>query len=449
MKLRNKIFAYSTLLFITVISLLAIIIYITFSQITYDREVDRLESEAESIMETIIEANDSTSVDQLLRAVVPSSGMVRIIDENGETIRTVAAGEQSQLREIGIPTFETGQSVQLSQQGIELAVIQRPVIWVDGSVVQVQVVENLQAVDDNLNTLQLVLFIVVFISLIPIIISGKILSDLIVRPIKSFIQTMEESRQQNTFKHIPLQKKSNDEMYTLGKTYNELMDLLKDNYDKQEAFVSNASHELRTPITIIESYANLIKRRGLERPEVIEEAVEAIHSESLRMKDLTEQLLLLAKRDQDWNLQIENISLTMVVQEISKNIENAYNRKINVAYEENVEVVSDEKKLKQLLYIFFDNACKYSEKEIDVYLNSVNQPQLTIIDYGIGIPEDAQKKIFDRFYRVDEARNRESGGVGLGLSLAQEIAEALHVEIKIDSQEGIGTKVTLTFEIGE
>lgn len=106
--------------------------------------------------------------------------------------------------------------------------------------------------------------------------------------------------------------------------------------------------------------------------------------------------------------------------------------------------ILDAQKLKQLLFIFLDNARKYSEDQIDVYLGQTgNEVYIRIEDRGLGIPKEDLPKIFDRFYRVDKARSRKQGGSGLGLSVAKEIADALNIRLEMDSLEGRGTTITL------
>jgi signal transduction histidine kinase len=111
-----------------------------------------------------------------------------------------------------------------------------------------------------------------------------------------------------------------------------------------------------------------------------------------------------------------------------------------------IEAVTDVQKLKQLLFIFLDNARKYSDELISVYIGRTgNEAYIRIEDRGDGIPKAELPKVFDRFYRVDKARNRKQGGSGLGLSVAKEIADAIDVRIEMDSLEGRGTIVTLLF----
>lgn len=445
MKLKNKIFLYTTVLFVIIMIIISLTIYYTFSNITMNREIDRVEANANNIVSMVQGANSSYPVQDIIRVSVPTDGMIRVVSEDVPIISMAVSGDQAHLVDVPFE-FPTGKYENIIDVENETyGVVQLPVIWENGDVVYLQLFESFETVKNNLNVLILVLLIVSGIAIIPIILSGKILSDIILTPIQSLIQTMNDIRKHNQFKHIPLEKHSNDELYTMSQTFNEMIDLLKENFERQEAFVSNASHELRTPLTVIESYANLLKRRGLERPEVVMESIEAIHSEALRMKDLTEQLLLLAKRDKDWILKIEETSLQDMLINIVNNVKRAYDREVELIIEENAVIRTDQNKLHQLLYIFIDNARKYSESLIHIKLYKKDEQAVIIIrDNGIGIPKESLNRIFDRFYRVDEARTRVEGGSGLGLAVAKEIADAIDVHIDLESEIHQGTTVILT-----
>jgi two-component system, OmpR family, sensor histidine kinase ArlS len=307
----------------------------------------------------------------------------------------------------------------------------------------------MQIASDNLSTLRLVLVMVTLLALIPVLISSRVLSNLITLPVISMINTMTEIRQSGQFKRLKLQRKSKDELYQMGETFNHMIDLLEINFEKQQQFVSNASHELKTPLTIIESYASLLKRRGMREPQIFEESIEAIHSEAIRMKEMTEQLLLLARNQEHWNIESNQVLLQELLKQTVKAFQSAYHREIDYIKENEapLTVITDEKKLKQLLFIFLDNARKYSENAITV-VTGIKQGVvfIKIIDRGIGIEKDEIPMVFDRFYRVDKARTRKKGGSGLGLAIAKEIADAIGVRLALESTIGVGTTATLYFK---
>lgn len=143
---------------------------------------------------------------------------------------------------------------------------------------------------------------------------------------------------------------------------------------------------------------------------------------------------------------LESVRLTSIATELKTTFENAFARQIQLDVQADCNGYTDENKLKQLLFIFLDNARKYSDEPIYLMIDTVDgttQPCIKITDQGIGIPEEKLSKVFDRFYRVDEARSREEGGAGLGLSLATGIAQAIHAQIGLESVEGSGTTATI------
>ena len=448
MKLRQKINLYTTVLFIVLLILMNVSIYLVFSNLMITNELDRAKAETTKIAKDVSTNVRHISAGELLRAYVPIDGKIEILKENqGKGTAVTDESEQRLMaRESSFYLGETSEIITYQQK--KYVFVSNPIVWTDGSIVNLQMMKSIQPIEDMLTVLRIVLIVVTIIAMIPVLISSSILSNFIAQPIRSMINTMKEIQTSGQFKRINLEKKSQDELVEMGNTFNHMIDLLQANFEKQEQFVSNASHELKTPLTIIESYASLLKRRGLERPDLFNESIEAIHSEAIRMKDMTEQLLLLAKNQEQWNIEKENINLTDTMTELAKVYQNAYHRTVEIESSETVEVRSDVQKLKQLLFIFLDNARKYSDEHISVYIGETsNEPYLRIEDRGIGIPKEDLPKIFDRFYRVDKARTRKQGGSGLGLSMAKEIADALDIRIEIDSLEGRGTTVTLFFGI--
>ncbi len=449
MKIQTKIILTSTLWLFILLVLANSSIFFIFNKTMMDNAIKRLETETGSILEGVKQANrSSVNYNNLLRAYLPPNGMIRILPPNGKPILIVIKSNTN-LQYLPY-SYEVGEQIKAKRIDHHLyAVGHIPIIWTNGEIVSLEVTEPLTDVEHSLRILKVILVVASLVILIPTVIGGRILSQVILGPIKTLIQTMEEIQKSKTFKKIRRDRSSKDELDQMANTFNNMMDLLEENYQKQEQFVSDASHELKTPLTVIVSYVDMLKRWGMKRPDILEEAIEAIHSESIRMKQLTEQMLLLAKGDTEWELKIEQVNIAVICRETSKYLQQAFQREISIHVNtDHPLIMADEKKIKQLLYILVDNAIKYSEKSIDLTITKNSHFLfIAITDYGIGIPKEELERVYERFFRVDKARNRESGGSGLGLPIAKKIIAAHHGEIKIESEEGKGTTITLKFPI--
>ncbi|WP_102271974.1 sensor histidine kinase [Cytobacillus massiliigabonensis] len=449
MKLRNKINLYTAVLFSVLLLLMNLSIYFLFSNLILESETSDVKEETEKIAEVFNQSTTMAEEGEFLRAYVPIDGMIRIIKPDRQGTLTTASPTEIELSKEDAIYYSGEVSKRLTINQRAYAFASMPIILSDGNVANLQMTKNMERAIENLKILRIVLITVTLIALIPVFISSRVLSDLLIKPVTSMIKTMTEIKQSGQFKRLPLEEKSKDELHEMGETFNHMIDLLETNFEKQKQFVSNASHELKTPLTVIESYASLLKRRGIQEPELFAESIEAIHSEAIRMRDMTEQLLLLAKHNEQWNLYLSEVNIYEFLKQTLHAFQNAYNRKIifNNELQPSLMVDTDEQKLKQLMYIFLDNARKYSDQAITVTaMIKDDQVFIQIRDQGIGIHKDELPKVFDRFYRVDKARNRKSGGSGLGLSLAKELSEVLDIKIDLESRESVGTTVTLYFK---
>lgn len=449
MKLRNKINLYTSVLFIALLIVMNASIYILFSHLMMTNELNRAEANVEKIIADIGSTMDRIPPDELLRAYVPVDGMIRVINSKLTINKKITPPSEEEAALKSQPArFIAGEiSEVITIENKRYVFTSYPFVWNDGSVVSLQVTSSIQTTDNMINTLRIVLIIVTIIAMIPVFLSSRVLSNLIIQPIRSMIDTMKDIQKSAQFKRLELEQTSESELVEMGETFNHMIDILQTNFEKQEQFVSNASHELRTPLTIIENYADLLKRRGLERPDLFEESIEAIHSEAVRMREMTEQLLQLARQQEQWNIQLEQINVTEFVEETANTFQNTYQRTILVTSNAITTGYTDAQKLKQLLYIFLDNARKYSEDQISIHIGQTSdETYIQIRDKGMGIPEQDLPHVFDRFYRVDQARSRKQGGTGLGLTMAKQIADAIGIRIEIESSENLGTTITLFFK---
>ena len=235
------------------------------------------------------------------------------------------------------------------------------------------------------------------------------------------------------------------EFSILQKSFKNMLIRLKEQSQLQIDFVNNASHELKTPIFVIKGYVDMLNDWGKDDKEVLDEGLIVLKKEIQNMQELTEKLLFLAKSK---NLIAEknNINLDNILKEVIDNLSFAYpKQKINYISSE-IFIDSDIALLKLLFKNLIENAIKYGkDNPINIELKKEKKVKLIIEDFGVGISEKALPHIFERFYREDEARNREIKSYGLGLSIVKEIITLLDIDIQVESQLGKGTKITLLF----
>ena len=245
--------------------------------------------------------------------------------------------------------------------------------------------------------------------------------------------------------HLPATQK---ELRTLAQAINGMMDRVNQAYSAQMRFVSDASHELRTPIAVIQGYAALLDRWGKSDPEALQESIDAIRGEAASMERLVEQLLFLARGDNDSQpVKRERVDLTALAGEVLREEEMIHPDRIILPRwgEEPVAVWADPGLVKQVLRILMDNALKYSPLEGRLYLRvtaSQGHARLTVQDEGMGIPPESIPHIFERFYRTDRSRDRKTGGTGLGLSIAKWIVEKHGGWFEVVSRVDVGTRIT-------
>ncbi len=244
-------------------------------------------------------------------------------------------------------------------------------------------------------------------------------------------------------------KGSQNELKDLAGTINEMLERIDTAYRSQIRFVSDASHELRTPIAVIQGYANLLDRWGKNDPQTLQESIAALKTESENMKELVEKLLFLARGDNNTlTLHMESIPLDRLVREIAR--ETAMidpNHIFRISREDPVAVTADAQLLKQAIRILIDNSIKYTPPGGEITIGCTggagSEVRLLVQDSGAGIPAVDVPYIFDRFYRADSSRTRKTGGTGLGLSIAKWIVERHSGRIEVLSREGYGTRMSV------
>ena len=224
---------------------------------------------------------------------------------------------------------------------------------------------------------------------------------------------------------------------------NNLIERMRDSYRQQTRFVSDASHELRTPIAVIKGYADMLDRWGKTDEKVLTESIEAIKTESEHMNYLVEQLLFLARGDNGkTKMDFADFDLARMIREVYEEyvmIDSEHVYRCNAG--DPVPAYGDISMLKQTARILLDNAKKYTPEggEIRVSTELANGiPSFTVQDTGIGIDSESLPHIFDRFYRADSSRSRGTGGTGLGLAIARWIVGKHNGRFDVLTRENIG-----------
>lgn len=299
------------------------------------------------------------------------------------------------------------------------------------------------SLQSNIFTITLVLELIVI--LCSLIFSTTYSSRL--RTIMSSIRTVRKG----DYSH-KLELRGHDELNILGSEFNDLISRLQISEKKRNQFVSDASHELKTPLASIRLLSDSILQNNMD-PETVKEFVGDIGNEADRLNRMSQKLLTLSRTDAstDSNFEITHITPTLVrvIRMLS-----------GLALENDVEIVQKieddspilllEDDLYQIVFNLVENGIKYNTKGGKLNIEMFRQEDnlmLQIGDTGVGIPKESLAHIFERFYRVDKDRSRSSGGSGLGLSIVRSLVERNNGSIQVESEVGIGTTFTLSFPI--
>ncbi len=243
-------------------------------------------------------------------------------------------------------------------------------------------------------------------------------------------------------------KGTQDELKELSQTFNEMMDRIEEGYKIQQQFVSDASHELRTPIAVIKGYVNMLDRWGKDDRAVLEESIAAIKNETENMQDLIEKLLFIARSDKSTLIYTkEDFKISSILKEIEKETKMIDSKhRLYFYFYDDANIYADKNRIKQAIRILIDNAIKFTPQDGYIMVSGFIQDDYYVIkveDTGIGIEKKDLEKIFERLYRAEQSRSKEIGGHGLGLSIAKIIILGHKGKIKVKSTMGKGSEFSV------
>ena len=262
-----------------------------------------------------------------------------------------------------------------------------------------------------------------------------------------------------------IERPGKTEIARLNRSLNTMLDSLEDSVSSRNKtlgqmrrFVADASHELRTPLVSVRGYAELYRKGALKKKSEVQEAMQRIESEAIRMSSLVESLLTLARLDENQQLDASKVDMIELVQSVIKS-SSATDKKLSftvltlsgakLAKDEKIFAEINESQIRQVLVNLIENAKRFSSNkssiEVGIGQKTEDEVIIEVIDHGEGIPKQLRDKIFERFYRADNSRNRDTGGTGLGLAIVKEIV-LLHkgrIEVRDTPQGGATFRVKL------
>ena len=290
------------------------------------------------------------------------------------------------------------------------------------------------------------LFLADLIGLGLAVMAGNILSKKVLKSLKNVTKTAHEISAGNMNKRLTVEN-SGAEVNELSISFNTMLDRLEKSFTQQQRFISDASHELRTPITVIRGYVDILEKYGAKDKELLEEATAEIKKSAQNMQYLVENLLFLARADAGAQpLKNSPVELNEI---LKITVENFKNPRLKFSNDKHFKTAGDAEFLKKMFAAFIDNALIYSQEKVSVTLKNLGDTAVVeISDKGIGIAPENLDKIFDRFFRGDKSRaksDEDKISAGLGLSIAKWVADIHGVKIEVASELGAGTTFKLTF----
>lgn len=446
-KISRKLTLVYSLLFSFVLLLLSFIVLYGARYYIIDQAYESVKSSTAETISMILDTDsgnlDLSNEDLLTEARSDSNISITIANANGKIVNqsdNLIAKDNDLLSHLNvIRRFEIN--------GAHWAVMNSRVSNGASTVAYLQIAFNMETSYRFVGMLFGLLAVTDSIGILLSILIGNIVSKRMLIPINRITKTAQSISIYDLGSRIPINN-ADDEITRLAMTINHMLDRLQNSINKQIQFVSDASHELRTPISIVLGYVSLLNSWGKDDKTVLQESLDAIQKEALDMRQLAEKLLFLARNDSGRvpvnKEPFDVCELTQEVVEESKMIAPEMN--IQAHCSGSFELQADRNLVKQMLRSLVDNSIKFTNPtgEIHIYAATHGEKMSIVVeDNGVGVPADEREHVFDRFYRVDKARSKETGGSGLGLSIVKSIVDLHGGDISIDSAQSKGTRVTI------
>jgi signal transduction histidine kinase len=444
LSIQNRLLIIYTIIFSVAFIVFAVIVY----ELPRARILAQIDRDLEALATEVVQPG---SLPEVLETFETASTLVIVADENGEIVaRSRNLTMFNDLLDPNADPFtESFGVVQHGNTQLRVYTVPLPDTEGQGTHFYLQVARLLDTYE-HLNRVSLTALLMGFAAATTSLFVAVILTPGLFKPLEDIATVARQiTRADDLSRRVPYANRP-DEIGDLARAFNQTLERLERLFRTQQRLLADVSHELRTPLTTMRGNLDLIERMGEADPE----SISAIQLEIERMTRLVGDLLLLARADSGGlPLERKPVEVDNILFDVYRQVA-MLNPPVDVKLVDvdQVTVLGDADRLKQLFLNLVENAIKYTPEGGSVELSLSKKggwAQFEVCDTGIGIPPENLSHIFDRFYRVDKARARAHGGSGLGLSIAKWIAQAHGGAIRVKSQLGEGTTFTVTLPIYE
>jgi heavy metal sensor kinase len=457
--IRLRLTAWYILLLAVILTAFSLVLYAALSTLLYRGVDDRLRAEAgaaaASLGQSEIEFEEGG---ESHAPPLPASGLpMRLLDKKGREVGATGGLRGAPVDADTLDAARQGGAFHnLALNNGQAARAYVVPLLKEGKEWQgfLEVAESLSVIQTSVRALALILLLAVPATLALASFGGLFIADRALRPIDAITREAQYIGEHHLDRRLNLDL-PDDEAGRLARTFDAMLDRLDAAFKRQRQFTADASHELRTPLTVMKGNIGV----ALNRPRTAEEyqtALLQLEGEVDRLTRLTENLLLLARADAGRPLvqprDVDAAALARDVVDDFRPLAEAKSLELSVAAPDALPMRGDPDRLHRLLFNLIDNAVKYTERgsvAVRVERGPGNPPSIRFVvaDTGPGIAAEHLPRLFERFYRADESRSREQGGVGLGLAIAHSIAAAHGGAVEVASEFGCGTTFVVTLPL--
>ncbi|MCE3201049.1 HAMP domain-containing histidine kinase [Paenibacillus sonchi] len=454
----NRISLKLGFIIITVFLIVLVFLGFTVDRLFTSFYSDRMRTENEELGShfAVMAQSDSTSSEMMKTFAEFSNVSIFNVKANGEVILHSGnhdSSDQNMFRRPDLEKIFAGKKVNFlytDKAGIRYFVSGQPIYEKDVASSALYVMSSTEKMEQSLLAVRNLLILSGIGAFLLALGITWIIAQYLSRPLLKMQQATRKIAAGNLETRLDIN--SSDEMGSLAHAINDLAVDLQRYRDTRQEFFANISHELRTPITYLEGYSQVLQQELYETVEERNKYLEIIHDEALRLQHLVEDLFDLAKMEEGKiSLELEWVNMSDLAQQAVRKVElKAREKSLSLHYNENgmmKKIRADKKRMEQVILNLLENAVRYTEQgEIKVSVTYTTSAFLLVVeDSGIGIPKDEIPYIFERFYRVEKSRSRQYGGTGLGLSIVKKLVELQSGQITVTSEVGKGTQFKIQF----